>query len=76
MIYVLEKLLPSAKLQITVLSRKSITGRYAGMVGGCAFNSIGGYSAPEATEFKVKTGWVSNDYLWNRLTDFDALTSE
>ncbi len=43
---------------IPVLSAKSITGDYAGIDRRPCINSEGGHSAPEAIEFKMKTGWV------------------
>ena len=43
---------------VAVLSPKFITGGYAGIDRRPCINSEGGYIAPEAIEFKMKTGWV------------------
>ncbi len=41
-----------------VLSGISTTGGYAGIDRRPCINYEGGYSAPEAIEFKVKSGWI------------------
>ena len=49
---------PRLHMVMAVLSAKFITGGYAGIDRRMCINSEGGHSAPEAIEFKVKTGWV------------------